>query len=121
MNWIKLISPEQISEIKEISKSNPVLLFKHSTTCSISNTTLNRLERNWKEEGMKISAFYLDLLNYRSISKEIAEEFQVEHQSPQVLIIKDGQSVYNNSHFGIDYPSIKDQLQKLEKGSLKIK
>ncbi len=115
MNWIELISPEQISEIKEISKSKPVLLFKHSTTCSISNTTLNRLERNWKEEELGVSAFYLDLLNYRSISKQIAEEFQVEHQSPQVLIIKDGQSVYNNSHFGIDYLSIKDQLHQLEK------
>ena len=113
MNWIELNSPDQLSEIKELSKSKPVLVFKHSTTCSISNTTLNRLERNWKEEELKVSTFYLDLLNHRSLSKQIAEEFQVEHQSPQVLIIKDGQSVYDNSHFGIEYPSIKNQLEKL--------
>jgi bacillithiol system protein YtxJ len=111
MNWIPLTASNQLAEIKQQSNEQPVLLFKHSTTCSISKTSLNRLERNWKEEEMKgTKAYYLDLLTYRSISNEIAQLFGVEHQSPQVLIIQKGKSVFDRSHFDIDYSTIKNQI-----------
>lgn len=115
MKWIPLTTSEQLIEIKNKSFETPILLFKHSTTCSISNTTLNRLERNWKEEewgGTK--SYYLDLLAYRTLSNEIAAIFEVEHESPQVLIIQNGKSVYNASHFDIDYVTIKNKLAKLQ-------
>ncbi len=110
LNWIPLKEANQLKNIVESSGLKPVLIFKHSTTCSISNTSLNRLERNWKSEDMSVDAYYLDLLNYRSISNQIAELFQVEHQSPQVLIIQNGKSIYNASHFDIDYSELKKRI-----------
>jgi bacillithiol system protein YtxJ len=117
MNWIHLDSEEKLAEATTASRTNPIVLFKHSTTCSISNTALNRLERNWKsEEVAGTQTYYLDLLSYRQLSRQIAEKFQVEHQSPQVLIIQNEKSVYDTSHFDINYPTIKTEIEKLLKG-----
>jgi bacillithiol system protein YtxJ len=113
MNWIKINSPDQLNEIKNNSNEDAVLVFKHSTTCSISNTTLNRLERNWEEADMPIKTYYLDLLNHRSISTQIASDFNVEHQSPQVLLIRKGQALFNASHFDINYADLKKEVSKI--------
>jgi bacillithiol system protein YtxJ len=108
MNWIELNSAQKLAEAKAASKEKPVMLFKHSTTCSISKTVLNRIERNWKEEEVAgVIAYYLDLLSHRNISSEIAQ------QSPQVLIIQNEKSVYDRSHFDIDYASIKKEIEKI--------
>lgn len=116
MNWIHLDSEEKLAEATTASQTKPVVLFKHSTTCSISNTALNRLERNWNSEDVaETQAYYLDLLSYRQLSRQIAEKFQVEHQSPQVLIIQNEKSVYDTSHFDINYPTIKTEIEKLLK------
>jgi bacillithiol system protein YtxJ len=117
MNWIELNSEAKLAEAKAASKNGLVILFKHSTTCSISNAALNRLERNWKEEELEgTKAYYLDLLSHRNISREIADLFNVEHQSPQVLILQNEKSVYDRSHFDIDYSSIQKEIEKLSKG-----
>ncbi len=108
MNWTALNELSQIEKIVEESTEQRILIFKHSTSCSISRTTLDRLERNWKEEEMgKLKPYYLDLLSFRGLSNAIAQKFDVEHQSPQVLIIENGKSIYDNSHFGIDYKTLK--------------
>lgn len=107
MNWNNLTNLEQLEIINEESKLQPVLLLKHSTTCSISRMALNRLESKWKEEYSSIiKPYYLDLLTYRSISNEIAKHYDVEHESPQVLIISNGRSIYNESHGGINVDEI---------------
>jgi bacillithiol system protein YtxJ len=107
MNWNSLDQLAQVATIKEESKNHPVLIYKHSTSCSISRATLDRLERNWKDsETGSLKPYFLDLLSYRGISTEIAMAFQVEHESPQVLIIKNGEVIYHTSHFGIDYKSL---------------
>ena len=117
MNWIHLDSEEKLAEATNASRAKPIVLFKHSTTCSISNTALNRLERNWNSEDIAdTQAYYLDLLSYRQLSRQIAEKFQVEHQSPQVLIIQNEKSVYDTSHFDINYVTIKQEIEKLLKG-----
>ncbi len=108
MNWINFTDSQQIQEIIELSKQSPVLIFKHSTRCSISSTALNRLERAWNLTDAK--AYYLDLIAYRPISNALAEQFNVEHQSPQVLIIKNGQCVYHESHWEIAFDSIQPLL-----------
>ncbi|MEJ0054173.1 MAG: bacillithiol system redox-active protein YtxJ [Bacteroidota bacterium] len=113
MNWFKLESIDQLRMIREKSKESPVIIFKHSTTCSISRTALDRLERNWKDEEMSdVKPFYLDLLKHRDISREVATEFSVEHQSPQVLVIENGQAVYDRSHFDINYPDLLGATKK---------
>ncbi len=107
MNWNSLNQLAQLDRIKEESKNHPVLIYKHSTQCSISRSTLDRLERNWKESDMTaLKPYMLDLLSYRDVSNEIVNAFQVEHESPQVLVIKNGEVVYHTSHFGIDYKSL---------------
>ncbi|SHO62206.1 bacillithiol system redox-active protein YtxJ [Algoriphagus zhangzhouensis] len=111
MNWKKLTSAEQIEEIKTLSQERPILIFKHSTRCSVSSMSLDRLLRNWKsEDEEKIVPYYLDLVAYRQISNLVEEVFHVPHESPQVLIIRDGVAIYDNSHFGISYPDIMDKI-----------
>ena len=107
MNWNKLIDVNQLQTVKEESYNQPILILKHSTTCSISATALNRLERNWKQEKVgELKPYYLDLLRYRPISAEIASLFKVEHQSPQVLIIQNGECIYDASHFDISFAEL---------------
>jgi len=107
MNWNHLISEEQLEEIKNESQERPVMIFKHSTSCSISSTSLSRIERSWKEEEAKnMKIYYLDLLNNRALSNAVANFFNVEHQSPQIILIKNGERVYDESHFGISFQDL---------------
>lgn len=112
MNWIQLKSSHQLDEIEKESQINPVVIFKHSTRCSTSRMSLDRLERNWNQLDLPlIRAYFLDLINNREISNLIAEIFGVEHESPQVLIIFKGKSVLDLSHFQIDYNHIKEAVK----------
>jgi bacillithiol system protein YtxJ len=112
MKWNPLRTIEQIDKIREQSKNNPVLIFKHSTRCNISRASLDRLERHWKEEEMThVIPYFLDLISFRNISNQIAEAFGVEHESPQVLVIKDEQATYDRSHFEIDYHQIREVIK----------
>jgi bacillithiol system protein YtxJ len=112
MNWNALEHPDTLEEIKEISSHNPVLIFKHSSRCGISSMALNRLERAWQEEEMSdLVMYFLDLVRFRQVSEAVAQTFNIQHQSPQVLIIKDGQCMYDNSHMGISYAEIKQQAK----------
>jgi len=99
MNWIPLTTEDQLILIKEKSFSIPQVIFKHCTRCSTSSMVLNRLER--AEAPATIDFYYLDLLAHRNISNKIAEDFQVYHESPQVLLIRNGECVYDESHMAI--------------------
>jgi bacillithiol system protein YtxJ len=111
MNWNKLTNAAQIEEIKALSNNKPVLIFKHSTRCSVSSMSLDRLMRNWKTaDEDKVVPYFLDLIANRPLSNQIEEEFNIPHESPQVIIIRDGQSVYDTSHYGISYPEIMAQV-----------
>jgi bacillithiol system protein YtxJ len=109
MNWNTLAQTEQLTHIKEESNAQPVLVFKHSTRCSISAAALARLERDWKED-IGIKPYYLDLLAYPSVSNDVASTFGVEHQSPQVLLIRNGECVYSESHMGISVAELLSTL-----------
>lgn len=110
-NWKKLEHISQLEEIKQESEQQPVIIFKHSTRCSISAMAWDRLKRNWKpEDNEKISPYFLDLIRHRDISNAIAEEYGVYHESPQVIIIKNGKASYNNSHMGINYNEILSKI-----------
>jgi len=99
MNWNPINSLDQLVQIKTASFNTPQVIFKHSTTCSISRMALDRFERATPPEN--IDFHFVDLLNHRSISNEIATFFQVHHESPQVLLIKNGECIYDESHYGI--------------------
>ena len=101
MNWKVLEHIDQINEIKEASHNKLQLIFKHSTRCIISKMALKNFESDFLLHDV-IDAYYLDLISYRDISDKIADDFGVTHQSPQILVIKDGRVVYHESHEGID-------------------
>ena len=107
MNWLPLTSLEQIDAIKLASSTRPQLIFKHSTTCSISKMAFSRFERAEAPDG--IDFYYLDLLSYRNISTAIAEAFQVHHESPQVILVKNGECIYDESHYGIMMDEVIEQ------------
>jgi bacillithiol system protein YtxJ len=102
MNWNNITEESQIDTIVKESSIQPVLIFKHSTRCSISASALDRLERKWSQVENLIKPYYLDLLKYRAISNAIAYKLGVEHQSPQAIVIKNGKVVYHNSHMEIN-------------------
>ena len=108
MEWIELVSVEQLESLRKDSFEKPKIIFKHSTRCSISVMAKNRLERS--QTPPHVDFFYLDLLQYRSISDLIAESFNVHHQSPQVLLIVDGECVYEETHNAISREDIQTQL-----------
>lgn len=107
MNWIPLKSEDQLIEIVERSYSKPQVIFKHSTRCSISSMAKSRLERSVAPENTDF--YYLDLIAHRSISNKIAADFNVFHESPQVLLIRNGECVYDESHGSITMDEIEEQ------------
>lgn len=99
MNWIQITTTAQLDEIKAKSSTKPQLVFKHSIRCSISSMTKSRLERSKQPDN--IDFYLLDLISYRTISNKISEDFNVGHESPQILLIKNGECVYDESHTSI--------------------
>ncbi len=111
MNWQQLQSLEQLAEITAASENHPIVIFKHSTRCSISSMALNRLERGWDSAVMNDQhAYYLDLIRHRDISNAIAHQFDIPHESPQLLVIYKGQVLEDTSHMGISFEIIKEAL-----------
>ena len=110
MNWNILDSEEQLNNIIEESSSVPVLIFKHSTRCSISSMAKSRLERQWDLDENSVKPYVLDLIANRNVSSKIEEVFSVQHESPQALLIKKGACVYNDSHNGISVSEIGELL-----------
>lgn len=100
--WIALTSLEQLSKIEDASKTKTQAIFKHSTRCGISRMVLKQFEADYNLTENNLDLYFLDLLNYREISNEIATKFQVMHESPQLLIIKNGIVVAYESHGGIN-------------------
>jgi bacillithiol system protein YtxJ len=109
INWIPLTDLGQLNEIMEFSHQQPVVIFKHSTRCSISRMALKQFENEFDLEG-SVTPYFLDLLNHRDISQEIATRFEVYHQSPQLLLIKEGKSIYDASHSDIDALELKGRV-----------
>ena len=107
VNWIELNGEAQLEELLKESKDQPVLIYKHSTRCGISSMTLNRLESDWDEAMHGIGAYFLDLIAYRSVSNAVAEQLGVMHQSPQVILLRDGKVVHDASHMEISAKNIK--------------
>lgn len=108
INWLILNSEEQLKQLIEDSQKETILIFKHSTRCSISSMAKTRLEREWDIDNAKI--YYLDLITYRNVSNLIEEELNVPHQSPQIIMVKNGKAIYNASHSSISVNNLKKVL-----------
>src|SRR5688500_10965261 len=107
MNWISLQDDQQLWDIKEKSNLRPQVIYKHSVRCGVSSVVKSRLEK--AKLPTDIDYYFLDIIHHRAISNKIAEEFKVYHESPQVLVIRNGECVYDESHMGINAQEIAAQ------------
>jgi len=112
-NWLTLNEAQQLDDIVALSHDVPCLIFKHSTRCPISSAAKHRIEGSWEFSDTEIMPYYLDLIRYRSISDQIATQFEVYHESPQVLLIKNGECIYDESHLDINVEDLKACLLEL--------
>ncbi len=99
--WIPLTSIDQLEEIAEKSNQKPQLIFKHSTSCGISRMVIRTFQGTFNIPFDEVDIYYLDLHAYREVSNETGYRFQVIHQSPQVILVKNGIAVANASHGSI--------------------
>ncbi|MBM1107458.1 bacillithiol system redox-active protein YtxJ [Aurantibacter crassamenti] len=106
--WIELTELDQLEQIKEKSKTKTQLIFKHSTSCGISRMVIRSFKDSFDLPIEDADVYYLDLLRYREVSNEVGYKFQVMHQSPQLLIIKNGNAVANASHGSINDMNISE-------------
>jgi len=108
--WKSITKVEELDSIEAASFTKPQLIFKHSIRCSISSMAKNRLEAGMAQLKLLAEVYYLDLLSYRSVSNEIETRFNIPHESPQVIILKNGKVVYDVSHNGINVEEIIKEL-----------
>ena len=99
MNWINITTPQQIDDIKAATGYS--IIFKHSTRCPISMMAKRKFELDEKLFDGTTPLYFLDLIKFRDLSKAVAETFNVQHESPQLLLIKDGECVLDQSHSSI--------------------
>ena len=110
MDWKQLTSVEDLENAISASDLGTVVLFKHSTRCSVSRMAIKMFEAGWDDSLKTVSAYYLDLLEYRPVSIAITEKLGIEHQSPQMLVLSKGQVVHHANHNAIDVNSVKNYL-----------
>lgn len=110
MQWKNITDLTQISEIQQ--KEGYSLIFKHSTRCSVSSMAKRRFELDWEAIPAETSLYFLDLISYRDISAQIAETFQVHHESPQILLIKNGDCILDASHSDISADEVAEVIKE---------
>lgn len=109
MQFIPLEHQAQLDEIKEAKE--PTVIFKHNTTCPISKAVRGSFEQEANQlQGVK-TVYFLDLLAYRHLSDQIAEQFNVRHQSPQLLLINNGKCTYHEALYDISAAATAEALQ----------
>lgn len=115
--WQVLDQMDQLSSIVAQSYEQPVAIFKHSVSCGISNMAKFQLENGWDIPEDQLAFYYLDLLSYRSVSNEIAEQLKVVHQSPQLILLENGEAVFHTSHHGVHLSGLKKAMEGLNQNN----
>lgn len=110
IDWNNLTERKQLDEIVAESSEKAVIIFKHSTRCGVSRMVLKGFEKEYAIDFEHAKPYFLDLLDYRDISNEIAERFGVVHQSPQLLVIKNGICIFHESHGSINASELRNKI-----------
>lgn len=108
--WIQLTTVEQLQDVIEKSAVKPQVIFKHSTRCGISRMVKKQFEKDFDFSENELDLYYLDLLSYRDVSNNIQNTFNVQHQSPQLIIVKNKNVVAHASHGSINDLDLKGYL-----------
>tara|TARA_R100000935_G_scaffold42231_1_gene63906 strand:- start:76 stop:471 length:396 start_codon:yes stop_codon:yes gene_type:complete len=108
--WIQLETIEMLEQLEAESFNQPVAILKHSTSCGISRMVLRQFESEYNLEQGSVKLYFLDLLRFRDISNRIAAKFNIPHESPQLIIIKDGKAVQDTSHSNINVDFLREAI-----------
>lgn len=108
--WKSLQSEESLKELIEQSHLKPQLLFKHSTRCGISRMVWSQNRSRLESLADSADLHFLDLLTYRDVSNAVARDLQIPHESPQLLIVHQGEVVAHDSHGGISQMDIEGKI-----------
>jgi len=109
VKWVHFSNEQQLNQFIEESKHRTIMFFKHSTRCSISSMAKSRIENDWDLDE-EVTPIYVDLIANRNISNLLADKFAVQHESPQIILVRDGISIYDTSHNQISVGDIKNHL-----------
>ena len=113
--WHPITEKEKVADLIQESEKKTILIFKHSTRCGISRMVLKNFESEWQlPESDNYKLYYLDLLQNRDVSNEVARVTGVDHESPQLIILKDGKVVHHDSHHSIKAETAKQYLDTVE-------
>ena len=112
IHWKELKTAEQLSRLLLNSKNFPVVIFKHSTRCATSSVALSRIERDWNDDAREIQFYYLDVIACRELSLQVAETLGIAHQSPQLLLVRNGKCIYDASHLFISMEAAMRHLKQ---------
>lgn len=114
MEWVELETCADLENALTAAEHWPVVIFKHSTICSLSSMSLDRLERSWNESEMAgIPIYFLNVIANRNLSDQIQEVLNVRHESPQILLVHHGHCIYDASHLAISYQELRDEINAL--------
>jgi bacillithiol system protein YtxJ len=114
--WQTLDQAEQLNAIIERSHDKAQVIFKHSTRCGISSMAKHQLEHDWDLDAELVDMYYLDLIAHRDMSNQIADLTGVTHQSPQIILIRNGKAVFDTSHHAISVARIRAALEQTARG-----
>ncbi|HIA36293.1 MAG TPA: bacillithiol system redox-active protein YtxJ [Flavobacteriales bacterium] len=110
IDWKRLTALAQLDELIELSASKAVGIFKHSSRCFTSFSVKKFLEDRWSIPEEVVELYFLDLIEYRDISDAIAQKFSVTHQSPQLIVVREGKVIYDDSHHKISVEQLENEL-----------
>ena len=110
INWKNLEAAEQLDDILAISNTIPCIIYKHSTRCSLSSLAKHRLEINWDFDDNELEPYFLDVIRNQDVSNLVAKRFSVYHESPQILLIRNGECTYETSHLNITLEDLRSSL-----------
>lgn len=114
----ELTRVEEIDQILRESHERPVFIFKHSTTCPISDRALNEYQEFIRTHA-GIAAFTLVIIrDHRDVSNAIAEKTGVKHESPQAILLAEGKAVWDDSHYEITTAKLDQVVMMYENGNL---
>lgn len=101
-----------LSEILEESNKSPVIIFKFSSECGTSERLQKEFEENMDNKKINNPIFLVTVQKQKVLSQKIEEYFGIKHESPQVIMLKNGKVTYHENHFKIKVLEICDNIQK---------
>lgn len=107
---LRLRQAQDFEQLLEQSKSAPVVIFKHSTQCAISDQAYQEFERFVQTAGELVFGMVL-VIEDREVSNMIAARLGVRHESPQVILIENGRPKWNASHWRITIEALSEAVR----------